>query len=143
MPILTTRQVNDLDRLTIAVSGTNRGIMFAELGDEVGRILPTTGDLVATEEFQLKADTLPDLLAEFLGVILEGIQEGIVYTLWQCTFSFSMPGNLYKLYVTTHSEEIDSLVEMDIVATKWFNVNHAMGAAESAEIVLRIPSILG
>jgi hypothetical protein len=117
--------------------------MFSELGDEIGRILPTTGELLATEEFELKADSLPDLMAEFVGVILEGIQEGIVHTLWQCTSAFSMPGNIHKLYVLTHSEEIDSLVEMDVIATKWFNENGAYNVTETAEIVLRIPSSLG
>lgn len=143
MPITTTRQVDDLDRLTITVDGTNRGIMFSEMGDEIGRILPTTGELLATEEFTLQADSLPDLMAEFVGVILEGIKEGIVHTLWQCTSAFSMPGNIHKLYILTHSEEIETLVELDMIATKWFNMNGAYNQVETAEIVLRIPSSLG
>jgi len=143
MPILSTRQVNDLERLTITVSGTSRGIMFSELGDEIGRILPTTGELQSTQEFTLAASSLPDLMAEFLGVILEGIKEGIVHTLWQCTSAVSMPGNIHKLYILTHAEDIESLVELDIIATKWFNVNGSSQVEETAEVVLRIPSSLG
>jgi len=143
MPILSTRQVNDLERLTITVRGTSRGIMFSELGDEIGRILPTTGELQSTQEFTLAASSLPDLMAEFLGVILEGIKEGIVHTLWQCTSAVSMPGNIHKLYILTHAEDIESLVELDIIATKWFNVNGSSQVEETAEVVLRIPSSLG
>jgi hypothetical protein len=117
--------------------------MFSELGDELGRILPTTGELLATEEFTLKAISLPDLLAEMLGVVTEGIKEGIVHTLWQCTSALAMPGNIHKLYTLTHSEEIDSLVEMDLVATKWYNINNAYNKEETLEVVLRLPSVLG
>jgi hypothetical protein len=138
MSWITTRDPTDIERLTIAATGTNRGIMFSELGDEIGRILPTTGDLLATEEFTLTAGSLPDLLAEFLYTVTEGIKEGIVHTLWQCTFAFSTPPNQHKLYVLAHTEEIESLVELDMIATKWFKVEHA----ETAEIILRVPSIL-
>jgi hypothetical protein len=113
------------------------------LGDEIGRILPTTGELLATEEFTLAAISLPDLMAEFVGVILEGIKEGVVHTLWQCTSAVSMPGNIHKLYILTHTEEIETLVELDMIATKWFNVNGSSHVEETAEIVLRIPSSLG
>jgi hypothetical protein len=139
MSWVTTRMKDDIERLTISVSGTNRGIMFSELGDELGRILPTTGELVATEEFTLQADTLPDLLAEFLQVFQEGIEEGVVHSLWQCTFAYAVPGNQYKLYCLTHTEEIDALVELTMIATKWFDQQRE----EIAEIVLRVPSVLG
>ncbi len=143
MTVLSTRQANDLDRLTISVSGTSRGVMFMELGEELGRILPTTGDLLATEEFTLKANHLPNLLAEFLNVVLEGIKEGIVHTLWQCTSSYTVPGNVHKLYVVTHTEEIESLVEMSLIATKWFNTGKELSNIETLEVVCTLPSVLG
>ena len=140
MSMVSYRNVSDIERLTISVSGTNRGVMFSELGDELGRILPTTGELVETSEFTLRADTLPDLLAEFLQVVQEGIDEAIVHTLWQCTFAYAVPGNQYKLYCLTHTEEIDALVELTMVATKWYDEKER---EETAEIVLRVPSVLG
>lgn len=143
MTVLSTRQATDLDRLTISVTGSSRGVMFMELGEELGRILPTTGDLVATEEFTLQAISLPDLLAEFLQVVLEGIQEGIVHTLWQCTSSYTVPGNVHKLYVVTHTEEIESMVEMDMIATKWFNTSNKLSDIETLEVVCKLPSVLG
>jgi hypothetical protein len=141
MSMVSFRERNDIERLTISVTGTNRGIMFSELGDEIGRIIPTTGELIATEEFELSADTMPDLLSEFIGVIQQNIEEGIAYTLWQCTFAFSMPGNQFKLYVLAHSEELDSLVEITPIATKWFGSDKVKD--EVAEIILRVPAVLG
>lgn len=141
MSLVSYRQADDIERLTISVVGTNRGLMFSDIGDEIGRILPTCGDLLATEEFVLKAETLPDLLAEFLHVVQEGIKEGIAHTLWQCTHAHAYGDGEkgFKLYVLTHTEELDSLVEIDLVATKWFESD----TVESAEIILRVPSVLG
>ncbi len=141
MPMVSYRQKDDPERLTISVSGTNRGIMFSELGDELGRIIPTTGELIATEEFTIQADTLPDLLANFIEIVQEGIKEGIVHVLWQCTFAFAMPGNQYKLYVLAHTEEIETMVELDMIATKWFGSDKVKD--EIAEIIMRVPAVLG
>ena len=137
--VITTRQPSDMERLTISVTGTDRGMMFSELGDELGRILPTTGDLASTEEFSLEAGTLPDLTAELLQVIQEGVQEGIVHTLWQCTYVKAMPGDRCKLYVLTHAEDIDALVEPTLIATKWYSTSFD----ETLEVVLRLPVTLG
>jgi hypothetical protein len=141
MSMVSYRAKGDIERLTISATGTNRGIIFSELGDELGRIIPTTGELIATEEFEIKADTMPDLLANFIEIVQEGIKEGIAYVLWQCTFAFAMPGNQYKLYVLAHTEELESLVELNMIATKWFGTGK--DAEEVAELVLRVPAVLG
>lgn len=140
MSVITTRNPSDFERLTISVRGSNRGQMFSELGNELGRLLPTTGQVLETEEFSLSSDSLPELLSVMLEYVKETLDQGITYTLWNVTFSFQMPGNLFKLYVLAHVEELaDFGVDFDMVATKWFASSLHHGA-EQAEIILRMPS---
>lgn len=113
--------------------------MFSEIGTEIGRLLPTTGEVIETEEFEVTADSLPELLSVMLEYVKDALNGGITYTLWNCTSSFMMPGNKFKLRVMAHVEELaDFGVDFDMIATKWFcsSLHHG---AEQAEIILRMP----
>lgn len=139
MTTITTRDPTDFERMTINVLGNNRGQIFSEIGNEIGRLLPTTGEVIETEEFEFKAESLPELLSVMLEYVKESITQGITYTVWHCTSSFMMPGNVFKLRVMAHVEELaDFGVDFDMIATKWYSSTLHHGE-EQAEIILRMP----
>ena len=139
MALITTRDPRDLERLTIQAQHESRSALFTEIATEVGRLLPSTGVILETEEFTLEADSLPELLSVLLEYIQAALEDGLVYKLWDMSASFVMPDNTHRLYVTTHIEEASMMANFDIIATKFYVTGSMVNSLDKAEIILRMP----
>ena len=105
MKKLVTRDREDSDLYTISLSSSNTFEIFEAYSETYADLVDNTSEaIIASEELELHAETLLELLSEFAEFLIQTHEEDITPAICQCLIGTS-PNNI-TLYAVIHYQEL-------------------------------------